>query len=301
MTAIDLALRRRFFAEDIEATCAVKTPGLIDALACVHREAFLQPGPWLVAGEALAITGGPHQTPDADPRHVYHNLSIAIDPARMLFNGAPGYVCVCIDALGLRTGARVLHVGAGLGYYTALMGHCVGPTGRVLAFEVDERLADRARANLVSFPWVELRHGDASAAFGEKFDAILSSAGLTHPPDAWLDALVPGGCMVAPLTVALAPGSPLPLGARGATIGKGIVVAITRSGDDAPWPARAVSPVAIYSAIGLRDETMNARLGEALQKSGPMLSAPLKHLRRDAHDRGASCWLHGATWCLSTE
>ncbi len=32
---------------------------------------------------------GPRKTPDADPRHLYHNVSVAIDPARQLFNGAP--------------------------------------------------------------------------------------------------------------------------------------------------------------------------------------------------------------------
>lgn len=69
--------------------------------------------------------GVPRRTPDGDPRHVYHNLSIAIDPERQLFNGAPSLLALCIDRLAIRSGARVLHVGCGLGYYSALMAHCV--------------------------------------------------------------------------------------------------------------------------------------------------------------------------------
>ena len=62
----------------------------------VPRERFLPPGPWTVRSEA--DFGGPaRQTPDDDPRHVYHNLSVAIDPARQLFNGPPSLVALCIE------------------------------------------------------------------------------------------------------------------------------------------------------------------------------------------------------------
>jgi len=69
---------------------------------------------------------------------VYHNVAVAIDPARQLFNGQPGTLAVWIDTLDLAAGMRVLHVGAGLGYYSAVMAECVGPTGRVVAYEVDD-------------------------------------------------------------------------------------------------------------------------------------------------------------------
>ena len=65
---------------------------------------------------------------------------MAIDPERQLFNGAPAFVARLIDALGLRPGARVLHIGAGLGYYSAIIGHVVGATGSVVALEIDEAL-----------------------------------------------------------------------------------------------------------------------------------------------------------------
>ncbi len=307
---IDLALRRRFFAEDIQATCNLSTTALVEALAVVPREAFLRPGPWLVVGEG-DVGSGPRLTPDADPRHVYHNFSIAIDPARQLFNGAPGVVSVSIDALGLRAGARALHVGTGWGYYTAVMAHCVGPTGRVLGLEVDEGLATQARANLAPFPWVEVRHDDASRPFHDTFDAILFSAGVTHPHDAWLDALAPRGRMVLPLTASLPqapPGASSPqTGGVGsevksaipvmANIAKGPIVAIARSDVGASYSARVVTFVAIYSGVGIRDADMNTRLGEALKRN-PF--PRLKQLRRDRHQADATCWLHADTWCLGT-
>jgi len=308
---IDLALRRQFFAEDIQATCNLSTPALVDALASVPREAFLAPGPWLVMGEGDFGTG-PRRTPDADPRHVYHNLSIAIDPARQLFNGAPGVASVMIDALGLRPGVRVLHVGAGRGYYTALLAHCVGPSGRVLAFEVDEGLARQAATNLEPWPQAEVRHDDASRPLGESFDAILFSTGVTHPHDAWLSALAPAGRMVLPLTASFGPvpaglpvvnaspaaGTAKPPSAAMGNIGKGPVVAIARSDEGQAWAARVVTFIAIYSAIGIRDDGANARLGEALKRN-PF--PRLKRLRRDRHEASPSCWLHEDTWCFTLD
>lgn len=88
---------------------------------------------------------------------------------------------------------------------------------------------------------------------------------------------------------------------RGTTIGKGPVVSVGRGADGRTWDARVVTMVAIYSPIGLRDETMNARLVEALKRSAATLMPRLKQLRRDPHEPGASCWLHGETSCLASE
>ena len=74
----------------------------------------------------------------------------------------------------------------------ARIAECVGPAGRVVAYEVDEELAGEARRNLASRPWVDVRHGDATEPIGGGFDAILVNAGVTHPLDTWLDALAPG-------------------------------------------------------------------------------------------------------------
>ena len=207
MTTLDL--RRQFFAEELEAVCRLRSPQLVNAFATVPREQFLGPGPWMVLSEnpymaattSFVGTGlGLRETPDADPGRVYHNIAVAIDPARQLFNGQPGTLAVWLDTLDLAPGARVLHVGAGLGYYTAIIAQAVGPSGRVVGFEIDAALAAAAARNLASLPWVDLRCGDSSQVAGETFDAIVVNAGMTHPLDAWLDALAPGGRMLLPIT-----------------------------------------------------------------------------------------------------
>jgi len=297
MTTLDL--RRRFFAEELEAVCRLRSPHLVDAFATVPREQFLGPGPWMVLAESPYTPGaasfagpglGLRPTPDADPGRVYHNIAVAIDAARQLFNGQPGTLAVWLDTLDLAPGAPVLHVGAGLGYYTAIIAQAVGPSGRVVAFEVDEALAAGAARNLASLPWVDARCGDSSQVVGETFDAIMVNAGVTHPLDAWLDALASGGRMILPITASMP--------AMGSTLGKGLVFVLTRE-NETTFAARVLMVVAVYSAIGLRDEQLNAEIGKAMM-GGPVTWQAVKRLRRDAHDREASCWLHASNCCLST-
>jgi protein-L-isoaspartate(D-aspartate) O-methyltransferase len=288
----DLDQRRRFFAEDLETRCGLRSRALVNAFATVPRERFLRAGPWtVVAGSDLR--SGPreagHLTPDADPAHVYHDVVVVIDPARQLVNGQPGSLAPLIDALDLTPGSRVLHVGCGLGYYTAVMAECVGSAGRIVAIEVDEPLAGEARTNLSAYGHVEVRHGDASAPLGEIFDAIFVNAGVTHPLDVWLDAMAPGGRMVLPLTGTMA--------AMGPNLGKGVVFLLTRGVDD-DCDVRMISFVAIYSAHGIRDPAMNEALGKALMGGPPQWQA-VSRLRRDPHAQDTSCWLHGPTWCFS--
>jgi protein-L-isoaspartate(D-aspartate) O-methyltransferase len=287
---LTLDLRRQFFADEIEAVARLRTPALPKALATVRRERFLPPGPWITLGD-LDFLGPARQisTPDDDPARVYHNIGIAIDPARQLYNGQPATLATWIDALGLAAGQRVVHIGAGLGYYTALMAHIVGPQGRVIAYEVDAALADSARENLKPYPWIDLRSNDASIPLDAEFDAMLVNAGVTHPLDSWLDRMAVGGRMLLPLTTAMP--------AMGATIGKGLGWLITRK-SPAEYTARVAGIVAVYSAVGLRDERLSERIGKSMM-AGPMKWQSVTRLRRDPHEAGDSCWLHDERFCLS--
>jgi protein-L-isoaspartate(D-aspartate) O-methyltransferase len=282
----DLTAQRRFFAEEVQVVSNIDSAAVIEALATIHREQFLPAGPWMVRGET-DMASAPRQTPDADPRHVYHNVAIAIDPARMLFNGAPSLLAMAIDRLNLQPGGRVLHVGAGTGYFTAIMGHCVGPMGRVVALEVDGELAVTATANLATMPWIEVRQGDASEPLAESFDAVLINAGVTHPLDGWLDCLTATGRLVIPLTATM-PSS--------TSIGKGLLLLVTRTPAGTRFDVRPLAFVAIFSALGVRDEGINAELGRALARS-PF--PRIQRLRRDAHARTDACWLHSDRFCFS--
>ena len=283
---IGLAERRQCFAEEIEVASNVRTSALVDALATVPRERFLPPGPWTIRGEA-DFQAPARQTRDADPRHLYHNVAVAIDPSRLLFNGAPGLLATAIDALALDRGRRALHIGTGTGYYTALIAHIVGEAGRVVGLEVDDALARQARTNLAAQPWIDVRHADGTGHLDGPFDAMLVNAGVTHLQATWLEALADGGRIVFPLT-ATTPAM--------TTIGKGFLVLASRTSDRHTMTARIITFVAIYSGLGLRDEALNAQLGAAMTQSP---YPPVKRIRLDPHDPSASCWHHASTACLS--
>jgi protein-L-isoaspartate(D-aspartate) O-methyltransferase len=170
------------------------------------------------------------------------------------------------------------------------MAQVVGPQGRIVAYEVDAALAAEARQNLAAMPWVSVRHGDASGSLDETFNAMLINAGVTHPLNAWLDRLESGGRLMLPLTGSMP--------SMGANIGKGLVWQLTKQ--DGYFDARVLAFVAIYSAIGLREETLNERLGKAMM-AGPAQWQRVKRLRRDTHEPGSSCWLHGDGFCFSRE
>src|SRR5205809_900245 len=117
------------------------------------------------------------ETPDADPARVYHNIVVAIDASRQLFNGQPA----------------------------------------------------------------------------------------TLAP--WLDALAPGGRMMVPMTASMPAMGP---------IGKGFVFLVERQ---ETFRVKAAGFVAIYSAIGIRDELLNAQLGKAMM-TGPQRAQAVTRLRR---------------------
>jgi protein-L-isoaspartate(D-aspartate) O-methyltransferase len=298
MIAIAAADARRFLAEEIRVAANIRSPRLVDALATIPRERFLPPGPWQIRGVG-DVGGGPRTTEDADPRHVYHDVAIAIDPARNLYNGQPSLIARWLDEIALDAGHRVIHIGCGAGYFTALIAHVVGASGSVDAMDVDPELAARASANLSDQPWVRVRQGNGTnlvrRSLGEggdlmnSVDAIVVHAGATHVLDAWLDALADDGRLLLPLTMEI-PGMP-------AGIGKGFMLLVTRRGDE--WTARVQSmmPVAIYSLKELRDEQLDAALGRAMM-NGSMLK--IARVRRDAHEVEGSCIVHGSTTCLSS-
>lgn len=284
MSAMDLAACRAFFAEEVQLSAGLESPALVRAFATVPRERFLDPGPWRVLKLEMDGRGfGFRDTPDADPRHLYHNIAISIDAARHLSNGHPGTLASWLHWLGLREGMRVVHIGCGPGYYAAIIAETVGPRGHVVAIEIDADLAAKAARNLAPWPQVEVRHGDGSSLDGP-VDAIFVNAGVTHAIDPWLDALADGGAMLLPIGVEMAPSTPV----------KGVTVQIERNGDR--YRAQYGSMMMIYPCGIARDVAMNQRAGAALMNFSGM---KLRSLRRDAHTPDATCWLHKDGCCLS--
>ena len=97
-------------------------------------------------------------------------------------------------------GEHVVHIGAGVGYYTAILAHMVGESGRVTAVEFDSGLAVRLAANFSGHPNVRSLQGDGAQIEFDPADVIYVNAGATRPSDIWLDRLNDGGRLILPLT-----------------------------------------------------------------------------------------------------
>lgn len=274
---------RHRYAEELRFTAKVSSRAVVDAFATVPREFFFGPGPWrILSPMAIAEYWA---TEDADPRHVYHDVLIAIDEERRLNNGQPSLWARMYDQLDLRRGAHVVHVGAGTGYYSAILAEIVGRAGRVTALEIDPALAARATENLAGWP-----QASVVAADGFTFrpdppaNAIVVNAGVTHFSAVWLDGLAAeNGRLLVPLTTAERWGC--------------FLMITRRPGDPNRYAARFVGRVGIIPCVGGREPAAEERLKAALAKGDFTV---IRSLRRAPDEPDHTCWLAGEGWWLST-
>lgn len=148
----------------------------------------------------------------AVPRHRYlpsrSRREAAVDrPVRLQAGqtaSQPSLIAAMLEALELDGSGRVLEVGAGSGWQTALLTHLAD---EVVAVELEPALARMARENLAAADsgvgegsWTVLE-GDGTRGAPDRapFDAIVVSAAVPRLPDAWRDQLADGGRIVAPM------------------------------------------------------------------------------------------------------
>ena len=120
----------------------------------------------------------------------------------------PSTVRDMLRALRLHPGQRVLDVGSGSGWTTALLAHLVGPAGEVVGVEVVPALVVRGRAALAGFhrPWARIEPAEPGVLglpTGAPYDAVLVSAEATRLPQVLVDQLREGGVMVVPVAGSL--------------------------------------------------------------------------------------------------
>lgn len=266
---------RQFYAEFIVRSAGSSDARLIAAFNTVPREQFVGPGPWCVF-----VGSGYLPTLSDDPRLLYQDVLVGLATERGINNGQPTLHARCLATVAPALGETVVHIGAGTGYYTAVLAELVGRQGRVHAFEIETDLATRAQANLRDWPNVEVIAASATDLPLPPSDVIYVNAGATHPPAAWLDALNIGGRLIFPLTP---------------DQGMGCMLKVTRLGPQV-YAAEALMRVAFIPCIGARDDAASASLSTALERQS--LKAVRSLRRGGAPDETA--WCVGAGWWLSS-
>jgi protein-L-isoaspartate(D-aspartate) O-methyltransferase len=268
---------RAFYARRMAAMAG--TPAvedrLVRAFEAVPRERFLEKGPWKVYTSSGYIT-----TPTDDPAFLYEDIIISLSGNGPINNGQPSLHATSLGHVNPGYGETALHIGAGSGYYTAILAMLVGPTGTVVAYEIQQPLAKWAAANLAEYSNVTVRNRSGSAGPLPYADVIYVSAGATAPLAIWLDALRPKGRLIFPLTPAE---------------GVGAMLLVTRRSDDR-FDASFVSPALFVPCVGGRDDKTAQRLTEAFRRGG--LESVSSLYRNEPVDQ--TCWFAGDGWWLST-
>ena len=268
---------REFYAELVCAGVNEDRPEIEQAFRAIPREPFAGPGPWsIMAGMRRYIT-----TPDNDPAFLYRDLLLALDRERGINIGMPSAHAFWLGSCDIRSGETVVQIGAGTGYYTAILAELVGRAGRVIAYEIDDALAARARENLADRPQVELRNRSGVTAGLPEADVIYVCAGAVAPAESWLDALRPGGRLLFPLA---------PEGVLGG------MLLITRPAEGVIWPARMVSRAQFIGCVGLQDDQTAGRLKQVFAKDWDQVRSFRRGGKPDE-----TCWYAGEGWWLSTE
>jgi protein-L-isoaspartate(D-aspartate) O-methyltransferase len=268
----ELAIVRRAYAKQIMAPFHTAHPRVEEAFAAVRREAFLGPGPWPLLHSRRYVT-----TPDDDPVYLYQDLLVGIIPERRLNNGQPSGHAILMARADPRPGE---HVGAGVGYYSAILAHMVGESGRVTAVEYDPDLAARLEANFAGQPNVRAVEGDGTKIDIDPADVIYVNAGATRPLDLWLDGLKDSGRMILALT-------------REKDAG-GAWFRIARRGDE--FLANWILAADLFRCEGARDAEAERALVAALEKGG---GDRVTRLYRRGDVPEEQCWLKGRDWCLA--
>ncbi len=169
----------------------LKTPGIIEAFRTIRRVDFLPASP----------AGGPEDTKDLAEL----NEALPIGYGQTI--SQPLVVAFMMERLQPELGDKILDVGSGSGWTTALLGEIVGPEGKVVALETIPELKEFGEKNASKYnKWGQVQFicADGSRGYRKEapYDKILCSAAVQQQrkvPPAWKEQLKVGGRIVAPI------------------------------------------------------------------------------------------------------
>lgn len=269
-------LLRLAYAREVAAAAGVSPEShAARAMAAIPREKFVGPPPWHIMPPR-----GRGRFLSSDPAALYQDVLVSLGGEPGLNNGQPSLHAMCLDALAPESGESAVHVGAGTGYYTAVLAELVGETGCVDAYEIELDLAARAMANLCEYPQVEVNARSGAETPIPPCDVIYVNAAAAEPLAVWLDALRPGGRLLFPL----AGGD-----------GTGAMLLLTRNGET-EYAARFLCEVQFVPCIGAQDDEAGKALQVAFRSKNWRDVKTL--VRNDAPD--ATCRLAGKGWWMGS-
>jgi protein-L-isoaspartate(D-aspartate) O-methyltransferase len=169
-------VRERMVADQIRAR-GVRDPRVLDALTKVPRHLFL---------------------PEGQRDEAYQDRPIPIGHGQTI--SQPYIVAYMTEALQVGSAHRVLEIGTGCGYQTAILAELAA---EVYSIELVPELAERARRALAAqgYTNVQILTGDGYAGWPEHapFDRILGAAAAEDVPPVLVDQLADGGILVIPV------------------------------------------------------------------------------------------------------
>ena len=118
----------------------------------------------------------------------------------------PLTVAFMLELLQPQPGDKILDIGAGSGWQTALLAHCVGENGQVFAMELIEKIAEFGKKNIAKYNFIEKgivkfiqADGSKGLKWAAPFDKIIVAASAMTLPKEWKEQLKIGGRLVAPV------------------------------------------------------------------------------------------------------
>lgn len=171
--------------EQLRLAGVLSTPSIADALLAIDRKDFVLP---------------------EDRDLAYRDEALAIGHGQTI--SQPYTVAFMLELLNPQVGEKILDVGSGSGWTTALLGFLVGQGGRVYGVERIPELVEMGIENVRKYPELPLEIKEAGEVLGfperAPYDRILVSAEVHEIPKELLTQLRIGGAMVIPFSGTLA-------------------------------------------------------------------------------------------------
>ena len=183
----------------------LKTPRIIDAFRKIKRIDFLPAR----IGYAEGVAGGPASPSQGGPEDIKSlaELNEALPIGKGQTISQPLVVAFMLEQLQPELGEKILDIGFGSGWTTALLACITGGQGKIISMEIIPELKKFGENNVAKYNFiekgiVEFICGDASKGYKKEapFDKILASAAVQGKiPQAWKEQIKIGGRIVTPV------------------------------------------------------------------------------------------------------